>query len=258
MENWDDLTVTEQVLMRRAVAGHRLAGTPQHIAAVLRWSGSPDVPALRGATVQEQRARVPELAAATLRLVGAGWLTVCRGRPMSLADDDPAVSGRELEQVVADAATWLHGPVGETVLTVRASGEGRARWEARAYPSGGPDALVREVLTEAEEAVRLCALEASGWLTGPFGIFADLPPELAGDERRAYVEAELAPLIRFVRDGSIEVHHIAQPGSADLTVVPLDRLVEAFCDRESRCDDSDEWGIGFTCVLTRSLATALR
>ncbi|MFD8756008.1 hypothetical protein ACFV0O_34285 [Kitasatospora sp. NPDC059577] len=257
-ETWDDLTVTEQVLMRRAVSGHRLAGAPQHVAAVLRWAGSPDVAALRGATVEEQRARVPELAAATVRLVGAGWLTVHRGRPMVQSDDDPAVSGPELEQVVADPATWLHGPVGETVLTVRASDGGLARWEVRAYPPGGRDAPVRERFSGAEEAVLVCAMEASGWLTGPFGIFADLPPELTGDERRAFVEEETAPLARFVGDGSIEVHHVARPDSADFTVVPLDDLVEAFCDRELRCDDSDEWGIGFTCVLTQSPATALR
>ncbi|MFE5584131.1 hypothetical protein [Kitasatospora sp. NPDC056531] len=43
MENWDELTVTEQVLVRRVVTGTSLRGSAQHITAVLRWAGAPEV-----------------------------------------------------------------------------------------------------------------------------------------------------------------------------------------------------------------------
>ncbi|WP_030241950.1 hypothetical protein [Streptomyces sp. NRRL S-350] len=89
----------------------------------------------------------------------------------------------------------------------------------------------------------MCAREPSGWLTGPFGILDDLPPGLAGEELRAYVAADLAPLVRFVREGWIEVRHVAEPG-AEATVVPLEGLRDAFGDRELRCDDQEDQGIG--------------
>ncbi|GLW56022.1 hypothetical protein [Kitasatospora phosalacinea] len=253
MEDWHDLTLTEQVLVRRAVAGHQLGNTPQHVNSVLRWTGSPDVPAHRGATVSEQLARVPELAAATLRLVGAGWLTVHRGWYRS--DGEQQVSGPELERALADPATWRYGG---PVLSVRATAEGNARWEAVAYPTGRRQQPQWAEFDEAEKAVRICATESGGWLTGPYGIFADLPTDLAGEELRAHVAAELAPLLRCVRAGSIEVHHFADPDSEHFAVVPPDELLDAFCDREVRCDDSADRSVGFTCVLIRSPATGLR
>ncbi|GAA5021614.1 hypothetical protein [Kitasatospora paranensis] len=261
MESWDELTVTEQVLVRRAVAGTTPRGSAQHITAVLRWAGSPEVPRRRNASPAEQRERVPELAAATLRLVADGWLTVCRALSTPFVQDDgPVVTGPELERLVADPATWLM-PSGSTsgmpALSLRATAEGSRRWEARAYAPDAQVAMDRMDLTEDEERVRVCALEASGWLTGPFGILADLPSELEGEELRAYVTADLAPLVRFVREGAIEVLHVAEPG-AEATIIPPEDLVDAFGDRELRCDDRDDWGVGFTCILTQSRANAFR
>ncbi len=65
------------------------------------------------------------------------------------------------------------------------------------------------------------------------------------------------PLVRFVREGMIEVLHVAEP-DAEGTVIPSADLLDAFSDRELRCDDRDDRGVGFTCVLTQSLANALR
>ncbi|MGW4806490.1 hypothetical protein [Kitasatospora sp. NPDC004272] len=144
----------------------------------------------------EQLALVPELAAATLRLVGAGWLTVRTGRTMT--DAAPVLSGPELERAVADPAVWRSGG---PMLTVRATPGGLARWEAVAYPEGRPGRPPRAGFTEPEKAVWICAQEPGSWLTGPYGIFAALPADLAGQALRAHVTAETAPLLRFVRAG---------------------------------------------------------
>lgn len=261
MGNWDELTVTEQVLVRRAVTGTSLRGSARHITAVLRRAGSPEVPERRNALPVEELERVPELAAATRRLVAEGWLTVRRAPSTGFVQEDgPAVTGLDLEQVVTDPATWLM-PSGNgadrPVLSLRATAEGRRRWEARAYAPDAGATIHQLDLTQDEDRIRVCAMEASGWLTGPFGVLADLPPGLEGEESQAYVAAELAPLLRFVREGMIEVLHAVEP-DAEGTVIPSVDLLDAFSDRELRCDDRDDWGVGFTCILTQSPANALR
>ncbi|GAB7187429.1 hypothetical protein ATKI12_7260 [Kitasatospora sp. Ki12] len=261
MENWDELTVTEQVLVRRAVTDTSPRGSAQHITAVLRWAGSPEVPGHRNASPVEELERVPELAAAARRLIADGWLTVRRAMGTSFVQEDsPAVTGPELEQMITDAATWLM-PSGDEadlpVLSLRVTAEGRRRWEARAYAPDARATIHQLDLTEDEERIRVCAMEASGWLTGPFGILADLPSGLEGEELRAYVAADLTPLVRLVREGVIEVLHVAEP-HAEVTIIPLAELLDAFSDRELRCDDRDDWGVGFTCILIQSPANALR
>ncbi|MFJ9773995.1 hypothetical protein ACIRVF_22615 [Kitasatospora sp. NPDC101157] len=261
MRTWDELSVTEQVLVRRAVADTSPRGSAQHVTAVLRWAAAPEVPRRRNASAEEQSQRVPELAAATLRLVADGWLTLRRARSTAFVQEDgPEVTGAELEQLVVDTATWVwpsDDRSGGPALSLRATDEGRRRWEARAYDPEAQPTIRHVDLTEDEERVWVCAMEASGWLTGPFGILADLPSGLEGEELRAYVAADLAPLVRLVREGAIEVLHVAEP-AAEGTVVPLEDLLDAFGDRELRCDDRDDWGVGFTCILTQSLANALR
>ncbi|MER7755229.1 hypothetical protein [Kitasatospora sp. NPDC097643] len=261
MKTWDELTVTEQVLVRRAVNGATPRGSAQHVTAVLRWAGSPEVPRRRTTSPEEQSARGPELAVATLGLVADRWLTLRRAFGTAFVQEDsPEVTGMELELLVSDPGTWVWScddRSGAPELSLRATHEGRRRWEARAYAPDAPPTIHQLDLTEDEDRVRVCAMEASGWLTGPFGILADLPSELEGEELRAYVAAELAPVVRFVREGAIEVLHVAEP-TAEGTVVPLEDLLDAFGDRELRCDDRDEWGIGFTCVLTQSPANGLR
>lgn len=261
METWNELTLIEQVLVRRAIGGTNPRGTVQHVAAVLRWAGSPEAPRWRGASPEEQTVRVPELASAVLRLVADGWLTLRRALGTAFVrEDSPEVAGAELEQVVADPVTWVWTPGGGSevpALSLRATEVGGRRWEAAAYAPGTPPTVHQLVLTEDEDRIRVCAMELSGWLTGPFGVLGDLPSGLAGEELRAYVAADLAPTVRFVREGWIEVLHVAEP-DAEATVVPLEDPLDAFGDRELRCDDRDDWGVGFTCVLTQSPANALR
>ncbi|KDN88212.1 hypothetical protein [Kitasatospora cheerisanensis] len=261
MENWDELSVTEQVLVRRAVNGTSPRGSATHVTAVLRWAGSPAVPRRRNASPAEESERVPELAAAVLRLVADGWLTVRRALSTRFVQEDgPAVTGTELERLVADPETWLL-PRDERndlpVLSLRATDEGRHRWKAAAYAPGVPATIHELELTEDEDRIRVCALEASGWLTGNWGVLADPPAESAGEELRAFVAAQIAPLVRFVRAGMIEVLHVPEP-DAEGAVIPLKDLLDALCDRELRCDDRDDWGVGFTCILTESLSNALR
>ncbi|MFJ9846072.1 hypothetical protein ACIRYZ_37670 [Kitasatospora sp. NPDC101155] len=261
MKTWDELTLIEQVLVRRAVGGTSPRGTVRHVAAVLRWAGSPEALRWCDASPEEQTARVPELASAALRLVAGGWLTLRRAVGTAFVQEDsPEVVGAELEQVVADPATWVWRPDGGSkvpALSLRATETGDRRWEAAAYAPGAPPTIHQLDLPEDEARFRVCAMELSGWLTGPFGILGDLPPGLAGEELRAYVAADLAPLVRFVREGAIEVLHVAEP-DAEATIVPLEDLLDAFGDRELRCDDRDDWGVGFTCVLIQSPANALR
>ncbi|MFD7728933.1 hypothetical protein ACFV6F_00905 [Kitasatospora phosalacinea] len=262
-ESWDGLSVTEQVLVRRAVDGTSPRGSARHVTAVLRWAGSPEVPRRRNASPAEELARVPELAAATYRLVAGGWLTVRRAPSTAFVqeqEDGPAVTGPELAQVLADPATWLLPRRDRSdlpVLSLRATAEGRRRWEAAAYAPGAPGTVHERELTADEEAVVVCAMEASGWLTGLWGVLAEPPAELVGEELRAFVAADIASLVRLVRAGTIEVLHVAERG-AEGTVVPLEELLDALCERELRCDDGDEVEVGFTCILTRSLANALR
>ncbi|MET9614660.1 ATP-binding protein [Kitasatospora indigofera] len=95
-------------------------------------------------------------------------------------------------------------------------------------------------------------MEASGMLTGPFGIWADLPDDLAEADRPAWVDAQLAPLLPLVRDGWIEVRYRPDPDRDEFTVIPFEDLRRAFSDPALRRDDADDWGIGLTCVFTHA------
>ncbi|GAA1249204.1 hypothetical protein GCM10009665_45040 [Kitasatospora nipponensis] len=247
MKTWDELTLTEQVLVRRAVGGTHPRGTAQHVAAVLHWAGSPEAPRWRDTSPEGQAARVPELASTALGLVAGGWLTLHRALGTAFVrEDSPQLVGAQLEQVVADPATWIWTPNNGSEaadLSLRATEAGHRRWHVAAYAPGVPPTIDELDLTQDEERVRVWAMEMSGWLTGPFGILDDLPSELAGEELRAYLAAELAPVLRFVREGRIEVLHVAQP-NAGASVVPLEDLLEAFGNRELRCEDLDDWASG--------------
>ncbi|MFJ8623595.1 hypothetical protein ACIRD3_12230 [Kitasatospora sp. NPDC093550] len=261
MKTWNELTLVEQVLVRRAVGGTGPRGTVHHVASVLRWAGSPEAPRWRDDSPENEAARVRELASAVLRLVADGWLTLRRAHGTAFVrEDSPQVVGADLEQVVVDPATWVwRADAGSKApdLSLRATEEGGRRWTAAVNAPGAPLTIHQLDLSEDEDRFRVCAMELSGWLTGPFGILGDLPPGLVGEELREHVAQELAPLVRFVREGWIEVRHFAEPGT-ELTVVPLEDLLDAFGDRELRCDDRDDWGVGFTCVLIQSPANALR
>ncbi|WP_344076424.1 hypothetical protein [Streptomyces crystallinus] len=117
-------------------------------------------------------------------------------------EDSPEVVGAELEQVVADPATWPWMPDGGpnvSAFSLRVTEAGGRRWETAAYAPHAPPTTHQLDLSENEARFRVCAMELSGWLPGPFGILSDLPPGLAGEELRAYVAEDLAPPAPWAR-----------------------------------------------------------
>ncbi|MEV4560316.1 hypothetical protein AB0K51_25420 [Kitasatospora sp. NPDC049285] len=250
MQPWNDLTTAEQTLLRRAVYGAGLAGTVQHHGTDLRWAGSPDAPP-RSLTRDEQLALVPRLAAVAADLAGRGLLTVHARQGRYAEPADPALTGDALHAALAEPDHWLWDPKRAHGHDLRAAEAADRHWRADVYPVGSADGLPDwDELSLDQQRVLVCADESSGMLTGPFGIWEDLPTELTGADRTAWVERQLAPLVPFVRDGWIEVqHHAAERGDA-FTVVPLDRLADAFADPALRHDDGDDWGVGLTCTFT--------
>ncbi|MFB7511111.1 hypothetical protein, partial [Streptomyces broussonetiae] len=97
--------------------------------------------------------------------------------------------------------------------------------------------------------VLVCAAEASGMLTGPFGIWEDPPSDLSGTERLDWVDRQLAPLVPFVRAGWIEVQHHPDTDSDAFTVIPLGGLCSALADPIVRYE-GDDWGVGIGCTFT--------
>ncbi|MFC0842187.1 hypothetical protein ACFH04_00305 [Streptomyces noboritoensis] len=72
MRSWDSLTITEQALMRRAMAGGPLAGTVQDRGVALRWAGVEDAP--------------PHPRAATPMTSSASWSRSSRPSPWTSPD----------------------------------------------------------------------------------------------------------------------------------------------------------------------------
>ena len=82
-------------------------------------------------------------------------------------------------------------------------------------------------------------MEASGTLTGPFGIWSRPDPALTAPERLAAVDDLLEPVLPFVRDGLLEVQHRADSRGDAYRVVPLDGLCSAFNGTEIWRDGAD-------------------
>jgi hypothetical protein len=120
-------------------------------------------------------------------------------------------------------------------------------WFSGAHPTADTSALpVWDELSVEEREVLVCAAEASGMLTGPFGIREDLPADLDAAQRPAWVDRQLAPLLPFVREGWIEVQHCPDGRSDAFTVIPLEGLRAALADAAIRYE-GDEWGVGVGC-----------
>lgn len=250
MRSWDDLTIAEQTLMRRAISGYQLAGMAQGYGAALRWSGAADTPLLRSLTEDEQRALVPQLAAVALDLAAHGLLSIHEVHDPGAADR--LLNGQELHEALAEPANWLwtSNPTRRFKLTAPQSV--REHWFDAAHPTTDTSALPTWAeLTIAERKVLVCAAEASGMLTGAFGIWEDPPADLDAAGRLAWVERQLAPLIPFVRNGWIEVYHCPDPDSDALTVIPLENLSGAMADPAIRHEnDSDDMFVGVSCTFT--------
>lgn len=248
---WNTLSPAEQTLIRRGLWQSRLAGTVQQYGIDLRWAGADDAPPPRSYTRDEQLALVPRLAAAAVGLAERGLLTVRVRQGPGAAPSDPVLTGPALRDALAEPANWLWNPHPALTLDLDATEPARAWWHASAFPE--EDAAGRpawDELTDGQRELLVCASETSGLLTGPFGIWEDLPSDLTGTELTAWLDRQLAPLLPFVREGWIEVRHFAADSTDGYTVIPLDGLRTAFADRSLRHDDGDDWGVGFGCVFT--------
>ncbi|MGK5642944.1 hypothetical protein ACSNOK_32280 [Streptomyces sp. URMC 126] len=249
MHSWTELTVAEQTLMRRALAEYSLAKTVQHYGLALRWGGAEEaVP--RSYTEAEQRALVPHLAAAALGLAGRGLLTVHEGH--SLWVRPVPVTGAELHAVLTDPANWLWTARPDRAFHLAAPPAVRERWADAAYPVADTSALPTwDELSVAQRRVLVCAAETDGMLTGPFGIWDDPPAGLDGAGRLAWADRQLAPLLPFVHEGWIEVHHRPDGATDAFTVIPPGSLRAALADPAVRYQ-GDEWGVGVGCVFTHA------
>jgi hypothetical protein len=248
MDSWDSLTITEQTLMRRAVAGYPLGGMVQNYGLALRWAGAATAPAPRSLTGEEERALVPQLAAAAQNLADRGLLTVHEGASPTATALVP-VTGPDLHEVLTDPANWISGKGPRPYLSLTAPQIVREHWFDAAHPRADTSALPTwDELSIEQREILVCAAESSGMLTGAFGIMEDMPAGLSPDERLAWVDRELAPLLPFVREGWIEVQHC--PGDGSFTVIPLDGLRTAFADPVIRYEEGGEWGIGIGCLFT--------
>ena len=126
----------------------------------------------------------------------------------------------------------------------------REHWFDGAHPTADTSALpIWDELSVEEREVLVCAAEASGMLTGAFGIWEEPPDDLDSAERLAWVDRQLAPLLPFVRKGWIEVQHCPDESSDAFTVIPLHGLRTALTDAAIRYE-GDEWGIGVGCIFT--------
>lgn len=252
MRSWDDLTIAEQTLMRRAISGYQLAGMVQNYGAALRWSGAVHALLLRSFTEDEQRALVPQLAAVALDLATHGLLGIHEVHGPSPTDADRLLTGQELHEVLAEPANWLWTSSPTRRFKLTAPRSVREHWFDGAYPTADTSDLPTWAeLTIAQRKVLVCAAEASGMLTGAFGIWDDPPAALDAAERLAWVDRQLAPLIPFVRNGWIEVHHRPEADSDALTVIPLENLSAAMTDLAIRHeDDSDDMFVGVSCTFT--------
>jgi hypothetical protein len=106
-------------------------------------------------------------------------------------------------------------------------------------------------LGEPERTILVSAMEASGMLTGPFGIWSQPDPALAAQQRLAEIDELLAPLLPLVRDELIEVQYRTDVRSDAYKVIPLDELRSAFNGTEIWHDHADaEFAEGAHAVLT--------
>lgn len=248
MQTWDSLTIAEQTLMRRAISGYALAGMVQNYGVALRWAGAEGAPPPRSYTEDEQRALVPYLAATALDLAERGLLTIQEGESC-LSEPPVPVAGPELHEVLTDPANWIWTPKRVRHFGLAAPQPVREHWFDGAHPAADTSALPTwDELSLGQREVLVCAAEASGMLTGEFGIWEDPPADLDTARRLAWVDDQLAPLIPFVRDGWIEVQHYPHEHDDAFTVIPLDDLRTALADPALRYEGRDCVGVG--CLFT--------
>lgn len=250
MCSWDSLTITEQTLMRRAMAQNPLAGTIQANGMALRWAGAEDAPPPRSYSETEQRELVPRLGAVVLGLADRGLVSVQEAEGRFPAASDPAVAGGQLHAVLADPANWLWNPNSSRRFYLAAPDAVREQWGNDVYPTADAiDLPAWDELSIAQREVLVCAAEASGMLTGPFGIWEDPPGDQSDAERLDWIDRQLTLLVPFVRASWIEVQHHPDANSDAFTVIPIGSLRSALAD-PSVWYEGDDWGVGVGCTFT--------
>lgn len=250
MHSWASFTPAEQTLLRRAMSGSWLAGTVQVYGVDLRWAGADGAPPPRSYTEHEQRTLVPLLAAVTTDLVDRGLLTVRESPGLVSSVSDMTVEGSRLRAILLKAENWLWSPTTPSRFRLSAPRFVREQWFDEAYPTADISGLPHwDELGVDQRMVLVCASEASGMLTGPYGIWDGPPAELDTTQRLDWADRQLAALLPFVRDGLIEVRRHSGAASDAFAVVGMDRLRDTLTEPALWCSDLD-WGVGVGCVFT--------
>lgn len=249
---WSSLSAVEQSLVRGGLRRRSVAGLIQAHGMALRWSGADEAPLKGGYTYAEQRELVPLFAAAAVRLAARGVLTVRRASQGSGPEDtDQTLTHAELERVLRDPVLWIWDAREQARLWLDASEAAHEQWYRPAYfAMARPGYPAWSDMSEPEHAILLSAAEASGMLTGLFGIWSQPDPALSAAQRLAAVDELLAPLLPFVRDGLLEVQYRADARSDAYTVVAYDELRSAFTGTEIWRDDDADFSEGACAVFT--------
>jgi hypothetical protein len=186
----------------------------------------------------------------TTDLADRGLLTVRESAGLVSSVSDITVEGSRLRAVLAKAENWLWSPDTASRFRLSAPRFVHERWFDDAYPTADSSGLRRwDELGVDQRRVLVCAAEASGMLTGPFGIWDGPPAELDARHRLDWVDRQLAALLPFVGDGLIEVRRYSGAASDEFAVVAVDRLGDTLTDPVLWCGDLD-WGVRVGCVFT--------
>jgi hypothetical protein len=206
----------------------------------LRWDGAKNAPLDGGYILSDQRDLVPEFAAAAAGLVAGAILGLRCASGGPARDTDQVVTRADLECVLRAPATWIWDVREPGRYWLDASEPAHEQWYQPAFFSmARTDYPGWKELSEPEHAILVSAVEASGMLTGQFGIWSQPDPALTAVQRLAAIDGLLAPLLPCVRDGLLEVQYRADARGDAYRVVPLDELRPAFNGNEIWRDDAD-------------------
>jgi hypothetical protein len=229
LKPWPELSAIEQSLVRAGLRKSNTAGTIQAHGMALRWEGASHAPLAGGYSYADQRALVRAFADSAAGLTAQGVLSVRFASASYRRDTDHLVDTSDLGHVLHDPLTWIWDARNPSRYWLDVSQQAHARWYHSAYfAAARTEYPAWDGLSEPERAILVSAMEASGMLTGPFGIWSQPGPTLSPSQRLAAVDDLLAPLLPFVREGLLEVQYRADASSDAYTVVPLSELRSAF------------------------------
>ena len=237
---WPDLSAIEQSLVRGGLRTKSTAGIIQAHGMGLRWDGAIDAPLTGGYSHTDQRNLVPEFGNAAAGLIAQGVLEV-RCTPADYPQDaDPPVAQSALDHVLHDQATWIWNAQEPSPYWLNVPQPAHGHWYHPAYfAMARTDYPAWQELSKPEHAILVSAMEATGMLTGHLGIWSQPDPTLPPPQRLAAIDALLAPLLPFVRDGLLEVQYRTDTSSDLYTVIPLHELRTAFNSTEIWRDHHD-------------------